>query len=170
MPRIAAEIQIEIEQFLFHEARLLEENRFDAWLNLLADDIKYFMPIRESVDQPAGASSASSQSGFALYDDDKRSLSLRAGRLQSKLTPSEIPPPLVQRLITNIQSAETGQAGHYAVRSNFLVHQERRGRHVTMFIGCRDDLLRRAGDTFQIARRDVRLAQTLLPGTIALFL
>ncbi|HEX4409419.1 MAG TPA: aromatic-ring-hydroxylating dioxygenase subunit beta [Xanthobacteraceae bacterium] len=169
MRRVATEVQIEIEQFLIHEASLLEENRFDAWLDLLADDIHYFMPIRESVEQPAGGAPASSSGGFPLYDDDKKSLALRAARLQSRLTPSETPPPLVQRLITNIAAAEAEQGGYYAVRSNFLVHQERRGRHINQFIGRRDDLLRRAGETFQIARREIQLAQTLLPGTISLF-
>jgi 3-phenylpropionate/cinnamic acid dioxygenase small subunit len=165
MQRVNAELQIEIEQFLIHEACLLEERKLDAWLELLADDIKYFMPIRESVE---GASPASQQGGFALYDDDKRSLALRAARLQSKLTPSEIPPPLAQRLITNIKATTTDQPGCYAVRSNFLVHQERRG-HTSTFIGRRDDLLRRSGTTFQIVRREISLAQTVLPGTTALF-
>src|ERR1700742_493098 len=113
MPRVTADIQIEIEQFLIHEASLLEDNRFDDWLKLLADDIRYFMPLRESVEQTSGATSASSSESFPLYDDDKKSLALRAARLQSRLTPSETPPPLVQRLITNIQVTETDQAGDY---------------------------------------------------------
>jgi 3-phenylpropionate/cinnamic acid dioxygenase small subunit len=169
MPRVPFEIQIEIEQFLIHEARLLEENRLDEWLGLLAGDIKYVMPIRESIEQPAGEPSAIMESNFALYDDDKSSIALRVGRLQSKLTPAEIPPPLVQRLITNIQVGDADISGHYNVRSNFLVHQERRGRHVNTFIGGRADLLRRVGGSFQIARREIHLAQTLLPGTISLF-
>ena len=37
-----------------------------------------------------------------------------------------------------------------------------------MFIGSRDDLLRRANGSFTIARREIRLAQTLLPATISL--
>ena len=34
----------EVEQFLFHEARLLDERKFDDWLDLLTDDIHYWMP------------------------------------------------------------------------------------------------------------------------------
>jgi 3-phenylpropionate/cinnamic acid dioxygenase small subunit len=80
-----------------------------------------------------------------------------------------MPPALVQRLITNIQAACTDNPDLYEVRSNFLVHQERRGRHTSMFIGSRDDLLRRANGSFQIARREIRLAQTVLPASAALF-
>lgn len=168
MLRVPIDIQIEIEQFLIHEASLLEDNRFDAWLELLADDIRYVMPIRENVEQAAGAADVLPQNHFALYDEDKSSLSLRIGRLQSRLAPSEIPPPLVQRLITNIQVTDANKAGHYHVRSNFLVHQERGGRHVTTFIGRRDDRLRPVAQSFQIARREIHLAQTVLPGTVSL--
>jgi 3-phenylpropionate/cinnamic acid dioxygenase small subunit len=168
MLRVPIEIQIEVEQFLAHEARLLEEHRLDEWLALLTDDVKYVMPIRESVQQPDGSIPVP-PSGFALFDDDKNSLTLRAGRMQSQVAPTEVPLALVQRLITNVQVADAGVPDQYDVRSNFLVYQERRGRHVSMFVGTRHDLLRRANGSFKIARREVRLAQTLLPATISLF-
>jgi len=113
---VAVEIQVEIEQFLAHEARLLEEHRLHEWLALLADDSKYFMPIREAVEQPPDGSSALPRSGFALFDDDKKSLTLRAGRMQSKLAPTEMPPALVQRLITNIQAFGTEVRDQYQVQ------------------------------------------------------
>ncbi len=169
MLSVPVETQIQIEQFLIHEARLLEDHRLDEWLNLLADDVKYFMPIRETVERSPGDASALLPSSFALYDDDKSSLALRAGRLRSKSTPAEIPPAVEQRLITNIQAARTDNPEVYEVRSNFLVHQERRGRHTSMFIGSRDDVLRRVHASFQIARREIHLAQTVLPASAALF-
>jgi 3-phenylpropionate/cinnamic acid dioxygenase small subunit len=169
MLRVPVEIQIEIEQFLAHEARLLEENRLDEWLALLADDVRYVMPVRESVEQPADNSSAIPASAFALFDDDKNSLALRAGRMQSKVAPTEVPVALVQRLITNVAVARAEAPDQYQVRSNFLVHQERRGRHASTFIGMRDDVLRHTAGSFKIARREIRLAQTLLPATISLF-
>src|SRR5258708_33206044 len=39
----------EIEQFLYHEAALLDERRFPEWIDLIADDINYHMPIRRNV-------------------------------------------------------------------------------------------------------------------------
>jgi 3-phenylpropionate/cinnamic acid dioxygenase small subunit len=169
MLRVPLEIQVEIEQFLAHEARLLDEHQLEEWLALLAEDIKYLMPVREAVEQPPDESKAVPQSGFALFDDDKSSLTLRAGRMQSKVAPTEVPVALVQRLITNIQVVAADVPGEYRVRSNFLVYQERRGRHASMFIGSRDDLLRHTNGAFKIARREIRLAQTLLPATISLF-
>jgi 3-phenylpropionate/cinnamic acid dioxygenase small subunit len=35
------EIIREVEQFLYREARLLDERRFHEWLELLTEDIRY---------------------------------------------------------------------------------------------------------------------------------
>jgi 3-phenylpropionate/cinnamic acid dioxygenase small subunit len=166
---VPIEVQIRIEQFLAHEAKLLEEQRLDEWLALLTDDVRYVMPVREHIEQPRGQGARTPPSGFALFDDDKSSLTLRAGRMQSKVAPTEVPAALVQRLITNVQVTNADVPGQYGVRSNFLIYQERRGRHASMFIGARDDVLRQVNGSFAIARREIRLAQTLLPATIALF-
>jgi len=49
-PQIAEPVSFlfhhEIEQFLYHEARMLDDRRFEEWFELLADDIRYVMPTR----------------------------------------------------------------------------------------------------------------------------
>ena len=40
---------LEIAQFLYSEAELLDERRYDEWLALVADDIRYWMPMRRNV-------------------------------------------------------------------------------------------------------------------------
>jgi benzene/toluene dioxygenase beta subunit len=44
--RVTPELQQEIEQFLYHEARVLDERRYEEWYALLTDDIHYYMPTR----------------------------------------------------------------------------------------------------------------------------
>src|SRR4051794_41850053 len=39
----------EIEEFLYREAELLDGRRYRDWLALLADDIRYWMPMRRNV-------------------------------------------------------------------------------------------------------------------------
>ena len=39
----------EIEDFFFAEAELLDERHFEAWLDLLTDDVRYWMPMRRNV-------------------------------------------------------------------------------------------------------------------------
>ena len=38
----------EVEQFLYREARLLDERRFHQWLQLFTDDVRYFMAGRSN--------------------------------------------------------------------------------------------------------------------------
>ena len=42
-------LKFEIEEFLYQEAELLDERRFEEWLELLTEDVRYFMPIRRNV-------------------------------------------------------------------------------------------------------------------------
>ncbi len=39
----------EIEEVLYHEADLLDDRQFEAWLDMLTDDIRYWMPMRRNV-------------------------------------------------------------------------------------------------------------------------
>ena len=41
-------LQYQVEQFLYHEAALLDARRFDEWYALLADDLEYWMPVRST--------------------------------------------------------------------------------------------------------------------------
>ena len=38
----------EVEDFLYHEAALLDEWRLDAWQDLLADDACYYVPSNDA--------------------------------------------------------------------------------------------------------------------------
>jgi 3-phenylpropionate/cinnamic acid dioxygenase small subunit len=166
MPSVSASRVIEIEHFLYHEASLLEENRFREWLALLTDDIVYRLPVRQAIEPgtPTG-----SESVFCLYDDDKKSLEMRTMRLETGWAHSEVPPSVTQRLITNVMVRAEAGLDDIQVSSNFMVHQERIGKHVSTFIGKRFDRLRRSGPDWRIARRDIELAQTILPSTISIF-
>jgi 3-phenylpropionate/cinnamic acid dioxygenase small subunit len=58
-----------------------------------------------------------------------------------------------------------GEPGEYEVRTNFLLYRGRLQRDVDIFVGVREDLLRRASDAeygWLIARRKITLDQTVL--------
>jgi 3-phenylpropionate/cinnamic acid dioxygenase small subunit len=167
MHTTSIETELGIQRFLALEAKLLDENRLNEWFELLADDVRYFMPVRETL--PLGPDRPSSPAKFALFDDDKNSIRLRVLRALSNVAPTESPPPVTQRLITNVLTEPTASADEYRVYSNFIVHNERRGRHVSMFVGSREDLLRRTDRGWRIAGRQVNLAQAILPMTISIF-
>lgn len=64
---VGAELTHEITQLLFHEAKLLDERRFAEWLDLLADDLHYWLPLRRNSIE----SEHTTRSDLAHFDDDK---------------------------------------------------------------------------------------------------
>lgn len=157
-----------VAHFLYHEAQLLEEARFEEWLALFADDARYVMPVRQTVQPRAGGPARPGRMRFALYDDDKASLTLRVRRLATGKAHAEVPYSVTQRLITNVV-VEPGEDGTLIAHSRFLVYQEHRGRHGTTFVGKRRDLLRCADGDFAIAERHIELAQSVLPRAVSIF-
>lgn len=167
-PAVKPETQCAVEVFLYEEARMLEDNRFDDWLECFADDVRYWMPVRENIEGHTGG--PGSTEAFALFDDDKKSLKLRILRIQTGIAHAEVPLSVTQRLITNVTVVPSADGGGLDVNSSFIVYQERRGRHGTTFFGRRTDLLRQSDEGFTIARRKIELAQAILPSTISIFL
>ena len=47
-------VKQEVEDFLYHEAELLDERRYEEWLDLFTEDVHYWMPMRRNVpaDEP----------------------------------------------------------------------------------------------------------------------
>jgi 3-phenylpropionate/cinnamic acid dioxygenase small subunit len=163
---ISSELLKQIESFLYAEARLLEDNRFDLWLASFSEDVRYWMPVRQNID--ASASDESLLDTFALFDDDKQSLELRILRVKTGEAHAEVPPSVTQRFITNVV-AEPATGNSFKVYSNFMVYQERRGLHGITFYGRREDVLSCEDGGFKIMKRKIELAQTILPATISIF-
>lgn len=70
-------LQHEVEQFLYHEARLLDERKFDDWLALLTDDVHYWMPIRRTTTVREIDDEFTKPGAMAFFDDDKKYLEIR---------------------------------------------------------------------------------------------
>lgn len=76
-------LQQEIADFLFAEAELLDERRFREWLDLLDEDILYFMPIRRNVKfgQQSKLENTITGEGISWFDDDKWTLIKRVEQI-----------------------------------------------------------------------------------------
>ena len=99
-----ADLIRDVEQFLFREARLLDERRFHDWLRLFTDDVHYWMSARANrypkIEQgdrdpqpgryvrtiPAG------EDELGLFDEDYQSLTARVARLDTGMAWAEDPP------------------------------------------------------------------------------
>jgi len=154
-----------VEQFLFYEARLLDEARYDDWLTLFTEDVRYWMPIRETNDTLL--SGVRSDVEMALFDDDKAFLRARIQRLHTGLAHAETPPSRTRRFISNIEITARDD-GNVDAHCNLLVHQTRLERTAASYVGRREDVLSPHGKTWRIKYRKIVLDQTLMPRTISI--
>ncbi len=161
-----------IEDFYYLEAELLDERKLREWFELLTEDIRYWMPLRHNpLERPESISAELSSSGEGSYfDDDWKSLKIRVERAYSKTAWAEVPPSRTRHLITNIR-VKMDDGNELEAQSNFLVYRTRQERDKDIFVGARRDILRRAGDSFKIARRTIILDQAVLDAkNISVFL
>ncbi|MBV9912151.1 MAG: aromatic-ring-hydroxylating dioxygenase subunit beta [Sinobacteraceae bacterium] len=100
-------------EFVYREARLLDEKRFDEWFALLTDDIRYWMPLSRG--QPDGELHTS------LFYEDRLLLQLRIERLRHPHAFSQQQPSYCQHILQQPQLETAGAAaGELLVRTPFL--------------------------------------------------
>ena len=138
-------VRAEVEDFLFHEAALLDEWRLDEWLALLTDDAKYRVP---SNDVPSGDPA---DTLFLIADDIDR-LRGRVARLKDPHAHAEFPHSRTRRLITNVRVSDT-----LLVEANFVIYRFRRGGQGGAFVGRYRYQLRRVDGQLRIALREAIL-------------
>lgn len=108
----------EIEEFLYHEAELIDDWRLPEWSQLYTDDAEYDVTSLDS-DDPINSSSR--ESLFLLADDKERLVS-RARRLMKKTAHAEYPHSKVRHIIGNVRvGAHTD--GEVKVKANFVVYR-----------------------------------------------
>ena len=155
------ELQWEVEQFLYAEARLLDERHFHEWLELFAEDVHYWMPLRTNRMLKDIANELSKPGELAYFDDDFLMLRGRVARLDTEMAWAEEPPSRTQHLITNVQ-IDRVDGDELWVHLSFIVHRGRNETEEDLFIGYRDDLLRRVNGQLKIAKRKIVLGQNVL--------
>jgi 3-phenylpropionate/cinnamic acid dioxygenase small subunit len=172
LARVAPELQQEIEQFLYAEAALLDARGFDEWLTLLAEDLRYVMPTRRTTLRREQDREVSGPHEVALFDEDKASMTLRVGRLNTGMAWAEEPPSRTRHLVTNVRILPGEREGEYRVRCAFILYRNRLERDVDVFVGEREDLLRVADNAYGyvIASRRILLDQTtVLAANLSVF-
>ncbi len=155
------QLSFEVQEFLYHEAELLDDRRMDEWLGLLTEDIHYWMPIRRTTQAKEVHLEFTKPGGMAFYDDDFGTLALRVQRLSVGRAWAEDPPSRTRHLITNVRVAEV-KGDEITVKCNFQLYRTRLNSEEDSWIGRREDLLRRVDGTFKLARRHIFLEQTVI--------
>jgi phthalate 3,4-dioxygenase beta subunit len=163
------ERHLQAHQWLVDEAYILDAQHYADWLDLLADDIHYIMPVRVTTALGAGYDSAP---GMAHFDENKYSLSRRVARFRTEHAWTEDPPSRLRHHVTNVRTFATDDPGHLVVDSGVLLYRSRGDVREAAWISAgREDLLRRAGDGWQLARRTILVDDSVLrTQNLAIFL
>ncbi len=143
------------EQFLVHEARLLDEARFDEWLNLFTPDAWYWVPSEPNQTSPRDT--------VSLIYDDRRLLETRVRRLASPRIYSQEPRSRTSRIVANVTLEDVATDGSAAtVRSKFQLLEYRREAQ-RIFGGTCFHRLVQSGRGMQIAWKRVDLVNCDAP-------
>jgi 3-phenylpropionate/cinnamic acid dioxygenase small subunit len=150
-----------VEQFLYREARLLDDRRFRDWLNLLTDDISYTMPTRHNRlrDGPNEQWEIDKElDELCFFDENRASLNARVERFYSGMAWAEDPPSRTRHFITNVELPDGDGHEEVQVFSNFLLYRSRleglEGDQ-DIFTGRREDTLRLVDGCWKLARRRI---------------
>ncbi|WP_227997028.1 3-phenylpropionate/cinnamic acid dioxygenase subunit beta [Nocardia australiensis] len=146
--------------WLVEEAYLLDRQDYEVWLDLLAEDIHYFMPIKLTTALGAGYDTARR---MAHFDEDKYSLSRRVARFHTEHAWTEDPPSRIRHHLSNIRTFATPNEQELIAESAVLLFRSRGDVAEPSLISAgRTDLLRREGDTWRLARRHIAVDESVL--------
>ena len=137
------------EQFIVHEARLLDERRFRDWMGLFADDGTYWVPSVPEQKSPFDQAS--------LFYDDRDLMKTRVDRLEHPRIHVQTPPSRTAHLVGNavVEHADETK-GEYLVGSTVIM-VEYRDETQRVFAGRQHHRLRRDGAGFRIVQKRVDL-------------
>jgi benzoate/toluate 1,2-dioxygenase subunit beta len=139
-----------VEQFLYHEARLLDTQQYEAWLELFTDDATYWLPLERDQRDPFETSS--------IIHDDRTLLELRVRQARHPRAHARQPLARTVHQVGNVMVLEENEAG-LVVASTLQVIEFRNERQ-RLYGALVEHRLRRAGDSFRIAHKRVDLVNS----------
>src|SRR5215468_12287158 len=161
--RAAADVELysEIEQFLYHEAWLLDQGQLDEWLALYTDDATYWIPLEANQADPLTTSS--------IVYDDRRLLEVRVRQFRHPRAHARIPAPRTVHQVGNVRVLET-DGRDVRVGSTLVLVEYRRERQ-RVWGAVVEHRLRRTAHGLRIAAKRVDLvnSEAELDGIVCIF-
>ena len=138
------------EQFLFHEARLLDTQQYEEWLALFTDDATYWVPLEQGQKDPHETSS--------IIHDDRTLLELRVKQIRHPRAHARQPLARTVHQVTNV--VQLGEAKGELRIGSALTVVEFRNEKQRVYGALVEHRLRKSGDTFRIAHKRVDLVNS----------
>ena len=157
----------EVSEFLYQEAEILDERNFADWLDLLTEDIRYWMPMRRNVkSNEMDREFTREGQDINWFDEGKDTLDRRVRQILTGVHWAEEPLSRIRHFITNVQlvsaTPSATDATEVSVRCRFLVYRNRVETETDFLIGKREDTLRKVDGSWKIAERKITLDQNVL--------
>jgi 3-phenylpropionate/cinnamic acid dioxygenase small subunit len=141
---------VNIEQFLYHEARLLDTGQLEAWLELFTDDATYWLPLERNQKDPFETSS--------IIHDDRTLLDLRVKQARHPRAHARQPLARTVHQVGNVMVlSENDSEVTVASTLNLVEFRNEKQRHYGALVEHR---LRRKGDSYRIAHKRVELVNS----------
>ncbi|MBO39828.1 MAG: hypothetical protein CMM75_11735 [Rhodospirillaceae bacterium] len=137
------------EKFLIHEGRLLDDRKFEAWMELFTEDGLYWVPSTQ--DQPDPFNQAS------LFFDDRQLMKTRIERLRHPRIHIQTPPSRTNHMVSNVIVEEADENAESFLVSSSMMMGEYRLDVQRFFMGRQFHRLVREGNTFRITLKRVNL-------------
>ncbi|HUZ75166.1 MAG TPA: aromatic-ring-hydroxylating dioxygenase subunit beta [Stellaceae bacterium] len=155
LPLLAA-----VSQFLFREARLLDEQKWPEWLELYSDDAVFWVPATKMA---GGYTSDPEYELNFIYIKGRVGIEARIFRLGTNSSMASTPPPRTRHLVTGVMIDEAG-ADHVRACASWQVvsFSEERGQQIRS--GSYEYMLRREHQSFRIARKKILLLEHVIDG------
>ncbi len=157
----------EIEQFLYQEAELLDERQFEDWLDLLTEDIRYWMPMRRNV-KFGELDREFTREGQDInwFDEGKDTLVRRVNQILTGVHWAEEPLSRICHSVSNVQvlkaTPSVSQATEVNVKCRFMIYRNRVQTETDFMVGKREEVLRSVDGQWKIAQRKIILDQNVL--------
>lgn len=136
-----------VEVFLFHEARLLDERRFEDWMALFADDGIYWIPATPGQEDPLGE--------VSIAYEDRQLIDVRVRRLRHPENYADQPTVRTRRVIGNVMIDDATDDAVVA-RANFTL-ADFQGDEQRIFLGEYVHTLRPTAESYEIVMKRVNL-------------
>jgi 3-phenylpropionate/cinnamic acid dioxygenase small subunit len=142
--------RLELEEFVYLEAQLADESRYEEWEALLSDDMRYWVPVVQEGADP--------NRDVSIINDNRSRLATRLRQLRTGTRHSQAPRSVMRRMLSNLVF-KLHEEGVYGVEANFVVHefQTQSVNQLSLWAGRAEYRLVRQGDELRMRLKKVLL-------------
>jgi len=158
----------DVEEFFYDEAELIDTRKFHLWLDMLHEDLRYFMPMRRNVKfgQQDEREDTKEEAGISWFNENKWTVSKRVEQIMTGVHYAEEPLSRTTHMITNVQVSgafpDVDAPEEITTSCRFLTYLNRVEYETYFFVGKRYDRLRKVDGVWKVLHRRIILDQNVL--------